>query len=276
MRLLVTGAQGFLGGEIVKQLQHSCSQVVPLGRRPAEDIYCCDLTDPLEMQTMISQVRPDRVIHCAAYVPQFMEAYKSVAHANESLGMIKNLLATCGCPVVFMSSMTVYGSTSKCPVQEEDAGVPQNAYGEGKWQAELLLRTHNYPTLAIRIPGLFGPARPSGLIYNVLYALKYGSTLPKLPDSLVLWAAMHVSDAAAGVIKLSKMKMDNHHSINFGYRGKFAIDQFLTMAAEISGQENFYTLKHPEFEFDVTRADSLGVVPDKTFRDALIQFSLEI
>lgn len=276
MRFLVTGAQGFLGEQIVKQLQLSGAQVVATGRRAAAGIYCCDLTDLAEVRAMITAVRPDRVIHCAAHVPQIQTEYRDANRANESLCMLENLLAASSCTVVFISSMTVYGSAQGRPVQEDSAGEPQSAYGEGKWQAERLLRTHNRPTLAVRIPGLFGPARRSGLIYNLLHALKHGAALPKLPDSPVLWAAMHVSDAAAGVIKLAQATIDNHQAINFGYRGKFAIDHFLTMTTGMFGQKFSYELKHPEFEFDLSRADALGVVSDKTFRDALVQLVEEI
>lgn len=276
MRFLVTGAQGFLGAQVVKQLQLSGVQVAATGRRAASGLYCCDLTIPAEVRSMITAVRPDRIIHCAAHVPQSHAEYKNSDRANGSLRMLENLLDATSCPVVFMSSMTVYGSAQGRPFQEEDAGDPQNTYGKGKWQAELLLRSHDSPTLAIRIPGLFGPARRSGLIYNVLHALKHGAALPKLPDGPVLWAAMHVSDAAIGVMKLAQATIENHHAFNLGYRGKFAIDHFLKAATGFFDHTVANTLKHPEFEFDLSRADALGVVPDKTFRDALIQFIEEI
>lgn len=276
MRFLVTGAQGLLGEQVVKQLIFRGEEVIASGRRTALGIYCCDLTDLADVRAMIAAVRPDRIIHCAAHVPQSIADYSNGDRANDSLRMLENLLLACDCPVVITSSMTVYGPSHKRPVREEDGGQPQSAYGEGKWKAELLLRTHHCPTLAIRIPGLFGPARRAGLIYNVLSALKQGAALPKLPDAPVLWAAMHVSDAAAGVVKLAQCTIDGHEAINFGYSGKLSINYFLTMAAGMFAKACPNLSKQPEFEFDLSRAEALGVFPEKTFREALQQFAAEI
>jgi nucleoside-diphosphate-sugar epimerase len=225
---------------------------------------------------MIAAVRPDRIIHCAALVPQSSVDYSNNQNANESLSMLANLLLASDCPVVFISSMTVYGATLDRPVREEDGGQPQSAYGVSKWQAEVLLRTHHYSSLAIRIPGLFSSSRRSGLIYNVLYAYKHRMALPKLPDAPVLWSAMHVNDAAAGVAKLALGTIAGHQAINFGYRGKLGINHFLTIASQIFSQACINMSEQPEFEFDLSRAEAMGVVPNKTFYQALQQFADEL
>ena len=276
MRFLVTGAQGILGSQVVTQLKYNGVEVIASGRRIAPDIHCCDLTDLVAVKTMIAAVRPDRIIHCAAHVPQSSVDYSNDKNANENLSMLANLLLVSNCPIVFISSMTVYGTNLDRPVREEDAGQPQSAYGVSKWQAELLLQTHHYSSLAIRIPGLFGSARRSGLIYNVLYAYQQRMALPKLPNSPVLWSAMHFNDAAAGVAKLALGTIAGHQAINFGYRGKLGINYFLMIASQIFSQADINMSEQPEFEFDLSRAEAMGVVPNKTFYQALQQFADEL
>lgn len=276
MRILVTGAQGYLGGKVVKQLLLGGLDVVATGKRKAENIHYCDLTNLAETRAMISLVRPDRIIHCAAHVPKSQLEYKNHKNVNESLLMLENLISSCRCPLIFISSMSVYSSAQRGPAQESHTFQPENIYGQGKLRAENFLRKHTYPTMSIRIPGLFGDERKSGLVYKVIHALKYDLDLPRLPNQPVLWAAMHVNDAASGIVKLSEAPIKNHQIINFGYRGKFSIDNFLRIASDIFGRDIFYKVEHPEFEFDLSRADIFDIVSNKTLRDVLIRYASEV
>lgn len=276
MRILVSGAQGFLGSNVLTQLKNHGVQVIGSGRRAAPEIYCCDLTDLTAVKTMIAAVRPDKIIHCAAHVPRTSIDYENGNNSDESVSMLANILSASACPVVFISSMTVYGKAHYRPVREGDAGSPRSAYGRGKWQAELLLSNYSYPTLAIRIPGLFGSTRHFGLIYNILYAHKQGLSLPELPNAPVLWSAIHVNDAAVGIAKLAQCAISGHQAINFGYRGKQSINHFLKISANMFSKFCSVTQEQPDFEFDLSRAEALGVVPNKTFSQALQQFADEL
>jgi nucleoside-diphosphate-sugar epimerase len=272
MHYLVTGAQGFLGAQVVSALRASGAKVTETGRRFADNAYCCDLTDTSEVGKMMDQVLPDRIIHCAAYVPKTMEAYKDCEGANSSYQMLENLLHSSDCPVVFVSSMTVYGDALERPVVEEDAGNPVSAYGQGKWQAEQLLKADGRPSLAVRIPGLFGPARRGGLVYNVTNALKHRHPCPQLPGTAVLWATMHVEDATTCIVKLAGLPMRESEAIHIGYRGSYSIDSFVALACDIFGGQVDYEVKHPHFEFDLSRAESRDALPDNSFRGALEKF----
>jgi nucleoside-diphosphate-sugar epimerase len=276
MRYLVTGAQGFLGAQLVHTLRTVGAEVTATGRRSAENVYCCDLTDASAVARMMDEVFPDCVIHCAAYVPKTIKAYQDIDGANAGYRMLDNLLNGSDCPVVFVSSMTVYGAAREQPVVEEDAGNPVSAYGEGKWQAELRLKADGRPSLAVRIPGLFGPARRGGLVHNVVSALKHGHPDPQLPESAVLWAAMHVEDAAECIVKLASAPMHNHEAVHIGYRGAYSIDRFVALACEIFGGHIDYVVEQPRFEFNLSRAESRDAVPTNSFRDALEKFGAQL
>jgi nucleoside-diphosphate-sugar epimerase len=276
MHYLVTGAQGFLGAQLVNTLRTVGAQVTATGRRAAENVYCCDLTDASAVARMMDEVFPDCVIHCAAYVPRTMEAYNDRNAADASYQMLENILNSSDCPVVFVSSMTVYGAAPEQPVVEKDAGNPISAYGKSKWQAELLLQADSRPSLAVRIPGLFGPARRGGLVYNLVSALKHRHPHPELPETPVTWAAMHVEDAAKCIVKLASVPMHKFEAIHVGYHGAYSIDSFVALACDIFGGHIDYVVKHPRFEFDLSRAESRDALPTNSLRAALVQLGDQV
>src|SRR5947209_642225 len=79
MRILVTGATGFVGGHLAEALlAGGADQVVGLGRRPAwpaawshlegrVDLRPCDLCDGAAVEAVLREVRPERVYHLAGY-----------------------------------------------------------------------------------------------------------------------------------------------------------------------------------------------------------------
>ena len=67
--------------------------------------------------------------------------------------------------------MTVYGFVSDRAVKENNVLNPVSMYGHGKMKAEQILIKSNRPCLSVRIPGLYGGNRNSGLVHNLIYSL---------------------------------------------------------------------------------------------------------
>ena len=250
-------------------------RVTATGRRETNEVAGCDLTVASEVSHLVEKVCPDLIIHCAAHVPRKMVEYQNNLSASKSLNMVKTILISSECPVIFISSMTVYGAELDRPVIEDDAGDPTSVYGYGKWQAELLLKAESRPTLAIRIPGLFGAPRKSGLVYNFMHAVKYAHDF-SLPESPVLWAAMHVADAAGSIAKIASEGIKGIEAINLAYRGSYSVETLVASVGAIYGRKIDYPIEQPKIEFDLTRADMFGAVPSVSFLESLKKYSAEI
>lgn len=276
MRYLVTGAQGFLGAQVVRALRADGVEVVSTGRRPDENIIYCDLLVEKEVERLIYRVKPDCILHCAAHVPKTHEEYQDSSSAHASQRMLETVLAKSNCPVVLISSVTIYGKERNRPIVEQDAGDPTSAYGRGKWQAELCLKADGRHALVIRLPGLFGPARRDGLVYNLVYSLKHGLHVPRLPEAGILWAAIHVEDAAESIVKLVRAPITGFNAIHFGYPGVYSIDGLVSLVCNIYGRSVNYTVKQPRFELNLSLAERLGAVPARNLRDALEYFGEQL
>lgn len=275
MNYLVTGAQGFLGAKVLEALRAAGCRVTATGRHETNDVAGCDLTVASEVSHLVKKTSPDLIIHCAAHVPKKIVGYQDVPSANESLLMVKMLIASTECPLIFISSMTVYGAELNRPVVEDDAGDPASAYGYGKWQAEQLLKADPRPTMSIRIPGLFGEPRKSGLIYNLMHSVKYNYNF-NLPEFPILWAAMHVDDAAAGIAKMASEGIQGKEAIHIAYRGSYSIEKLVSNVAAIYGCQLHCPVRQPKIEFNLNLADMRRVVPTTSFLESLKKYSAKI
>src|SRR5262245_4860267 len=67
VRVLVTGAGGMLGVDVCHALRARGHTVLPTGRTERDDIRTLDVTDTRQVRTALEAIRPDAVVHCAAW-----------------------------------------------------------------------------------------------------------------------------------------------------------------------------------------------------------------
>lgn len=217
--ILVTGAAGYLGGHVLANLRDKGTPCIAVTHKD------CDLTDVGAVHALLNRIRPAVIIHCAALVPKTSSAYDDIQFADASVAMVKAIIRNTACPVVFASSMTVYTGVKKYPVCEDDAASPRSGYAHGKWLAEQILFERNVKgDVAMRLPGLFGLPRRSGLLYNAAKMfLSYGTF--EADNSSVIWAAMDVRDAAEYMVRAALAASFGHppQPVNVGYEGKFSV-----------------------------------------------------
>lgn len=276
LRVLLTGSNGFLGKHLCTKLSSINNiELFKLVRNldgNKNTSIKCDLTDVCEVKGMLEHVKPDLILHAAAFVPKTLSDYESDSSAQNVM-IVENILKHSTAKFINISSMTVYGSTGKVVRSELDSVAPETAYGKSKFQVEALLKNKRFSSLSIRIPGLFGKERRSGLVFNVFEAL-HSKKQPSLPETSLLWAAMDVDDAAEAIVNVALSWSFNeceHNAINVGYRGIFSINSFLEIAEQLFNTTIPYDVVHPQFEFDLALLDSLNATPEKIFKEVLFR-----
>lgn len=271
MCILVTGAQGYLGSKVVEALIAKGEHVHKTGRRSSQNVWTCDLTQYDEVVQLVSHLQPEQIIHCAAFVPQTQQEYQDADATEVSLVMLRNVLQASSCPFIYISSMTVYDAATSRPKTELAVGHPTSAYGKGKLSGEEMLKNDGRPAFAVRLPGLFGPPRQNGLVANVVRSFKERQEI-SLPESPILWAAMLVEDAAQSIALLTDNKINQFCAVNVGYPGVYSISRFVQEVENIFGRSIDYDVGHPDFEFNLNKAAELGILPSRSFKQAIIEF----
>jgi len=269
----VTGASGYLGRHVLANLTTRGLRSVPTSRRGDVGVSC-DLTDVDVARPIIRRIAPAVVIHCAAVVPAAPAEYGDVAGERASVGMLETVVASVSCPIVLASSMTVYGADAMCPVQEDAPCVPAPGYAHGKRVAEeRLLARGRQGDVMVRLPGLFGVPRRSGLLYRAALAFLNADRFD-LDASSGPWAAMAVVDAAECLVRAATIPCaDAPQPVNAGYCGEFTASGAVADLAAICGaQRPAAPLDGPAFSMDLGRFQKrygpLGV----TFHQRLTEF----
>jgi len=138
MKILITGASGQLGSEVVKLLKKRKMEYLS----PSRDEL--DITDQKIVNQYFKKNNPDMVIHCAAYTAvDKAETAKGDCYSVNVQGTkhITNACKKFDSKLVYISSDYVFDGHGSVPFTEIDAPNPVNYYGETKYQGESIVRS---------------------------------------------------------------------------------------------------------------------------------------
>jgi GDP-4-dehydro-6-deoxy-D-mannose reductase len=152
VRVLVTGAHGFVGGHLIATLRARGHEVVPADRAPHAgdaDTLPLDVTDPLAVRGAVELAQPDAIAHLAAqaFVPASLADPDGTfdVNAHGTLRLLDAARAVAdqgGRPprVLVVSSGDVYGAQPRdaFPLRETTAPLPRSPYAASKVAAEAL------------------------------------------------------------------------------------------------------------------------------------------
>jgi dTDP-4-dehydrorhamnose reductase len=133
MRLMITGAAGMLGQDVVAAAQALGHEPLSLPRAQL------DITDTAAVAAAVAPSRPDAVINCAAYTNvDGAETEAELAHAvnGRGAGVIAATAARAGAWTVHVSSDYVFDGSKREPYLESDPVGPLSAYGRSKLAGE--------------------------------------------------------------------------------------------------------------------------------------------
>lgn len=167
--IIVTGACGQLGFDVVKELNSQGKEIVatdikseavglPIGVKYIQ----LDITDRDAVMHVIGHSNPDAVIHCAAWTavdaaeePENREKVFAVNAAGT-----RNLAAACkeiGCKILYLSTDYIFDGSGSEPWQPDcESFAPLNVYGQSKLEGELAVRELLDRYFIVRIAWVFG------------------------------------------------------------------------------------------------------------------------
>jgi nucleoside-diphosphate-sugar epimerase len=256
--ILVTGAAGFIGSHLVRELRRRGDRVTCLVR-PGEDIsQIADLGcrmhtgDLLDKSTLAGAVAgADRIFHLAAV----MGGVSPDTLFRVNCQGTKNLVEACreqgAAPerFLFASSVTVMGPSGKDRLLNEDAPCrPLSAYGRSKLAAEEFLASaeNTLPYTIIRLPVVYGPGSDGGLyIFFKLMSRGLQVNVGTLEATVCF-----VWDVVRGMIAAAGNPRTRGETYILGEEKTYQLGQIYGMIAAILGKR-YITVPLPYFVLHV-------------------------
>ncbi len=153
MKVLITGAGGMLGHDVVLAAGNAGHDVVGFGRTEL------DVADGAAVDSKLGTERPDVVINCAAWtdVDGAEEAEEAAMEVNgRGAGNVAAAAAAVGASVLYVSSDYVFDGAKGAPYVETDQTAPLSAYGRTKLAGEEATAAANKRHFVVRSSWLFG------------------------------------------------------------------------------------------------------------------------
>ncbi|MEA2355733.1 MAG: dTDP-4-dehydrorhamnose reductase [Solirubrobacteraceae bacterium] len=153
-RVLVTGAGGMLGRDVVGAAGAGGLEAVGLGRAEL------DITDPAAVGAALGDVRPDVVVNCAAWTDvDGAEDHEEAAFAVNATGagVLARAATRVGARLVHVSTDYVFDGAAARAYRESDPVAPGSAYGRTKLAGEDAVLAAGGGHVVVRSSWLFGP-----------------------------------------------------------------------------------------------------------------------
>lgn len=153
MKVLITGAKGQLGQDVVAICSQAGFEVIACSRADL------DITDEAQCLQVVTEHRPDCIIHCAAYTAvDAAESDIDGAFLVNAIGTRNVAMAAeqVGAKLVYISTDYVFNGESGKPYLEYDLVDPQTVYGKSKYAGEQMTRDFCTRWFIVRTSWVFG------------------------------------------------------------------------------------------------------------------------
>ena len=289
MRVLLTGAAGFIGSHVCERLLERGDQVVavdsldayyspnrkrqtlaalrehPAARRRLH-VHEHDVCDGAAMKSLLSEHDIDAIAHLAGLPGVRNSVREAQRYCEVNLGGTLSLLEAARAhrlrgAFVFASTSSVYGDTACTPFSESDpCDRPLAPYPASKRSAELYGYTyhhlHRLQFTALRFFTVYGPRnRPDMMAHMVLDHLYHGRRLKLFGDGQLKRDWTFVSDVAAGVVAALDRPF-GYEIFNIGRGEPVLLANFIEQIEALAGlRAQFEHAPMPPTDMEETYAD---------------------
>jgi UDP-glucuronate 4-epimerase len=312
MRILLTGAAGFIGSHLAERLCARGDEVVgfdnfdPFYPRAAKERNLAalrargtfslvegDITSPADLAGAFDRARPDRVVHLAALAGVRPSIVDPVRYSEVNVNGTLRVLEACAKHgvghLVFASSSSVYGVDSAVPFRESDpCGKPASPYAATKRSGELAaFVAHHLQSLdvtCLRFFTVYGPRqRPDLAIHKFTRLIDSGQTIELFGDGSTsrdyTWIDDIIDGTLAAIDEQGDAQVSGFRIYNLGGSRTTSLSRLVELISEGLGKKPIIDWR-PEQPGDMRRTladltlsgSALGYAPRVPIEEGISRF----
>lgn len=221
MRILITGAEGGLGRELMRRLS-------PSNTVTGVDLDTMNITDHAAVCATFDAVHPELVIHCAALTA----VDHCATHPDQALEVnafgTQNVALACqqhDAALLYVSTNEVFSGRGAASHAEYDRPDPINPYGYSKWIGEQMVRDLLHKFYIVRTSWLFTHGGRN-FIQTILDLARSGRPLRVVTNEVS--TPTYVFDLAEAIARLiATGRYGIYHLVNEGSASRYAFARFV-------------------------------------------------
>jgi UDP-glucose 4-epimerase len=233
MKILLTGASGFLGRRLRRALKQN-----------KHEVFCYDITlgynimYPEQIENTIKNWNPDTVIHLAALAD--LNIFKEKPDFGYQLNVVgtRNILNLCkkyNLRLLFASTCCCYGNNNIHPSTEESPLAPTEPYAKSKKESEEEILKEGLPHCCMRLATFYGPEMRGALAPAVFIdkACK-NETIEIHGDGNQTRTLTFVDDIVSGIITIAESE-PKYTIINVTTENTISVNQMVGLVKKVTG-----------------------------------------
>lgn len=250
-RVLITGADGFIGSHLTEALIEKCRTVKALSQynsfnnwgwledvKKLDDIEVItgDIRDPHFCRKLLKEVNV--VFHLAALIaiPYSYIAPSSYVDTNVTgtLNICQAALDNCCERIIQTSTSEVYGTALYVPIDEKHPLQPQSPYSASKIAADAIAMSYfnsfDLPLTIARPFNTYGPRQSArAVIPTIIAQIAGGMKMIKLGDTTPTRDFNFVTDICRGFIGIAECEATKGEVVNIGSNTEYSVSEVLNL-----------------------------------------------
>jgi UDP-glucose 4-epimerase len=260
MRIVVTGANGFVGGHVARKLarEHEVLAVDNLRYGPwrfaAAELATftpdtTDLRDRDRTRKVLESFKPEAIIHLAAihFIPECEQLPDEAVSINVQATV--NLLLACpvSCRFVHTSTAAVYAPLETAHREHADPIGPMDVYGYTKLHSEDMVRyftlRNGMESVIVRLFNVIGPGETNPhVLPEIVKQLKTGERTLQLGNVSPRRDYIYTDDVAAGFIAAATLPLNAATArepvvVNLGTQTSYSVQDLVDRLSSIIGEK---------------------------------------